>query len=223
MGWRVTCCVLLLAGCAPELPPHDLLTPSDGGVDGDGGSTGDGGWLPDGGPSEDGGPPEDAGPPIDGGKPEDGGPGRDAGIPNRDGGESPFVGNWMCSGNQVESCMSGQHGDSATFTLSVTALSDTEVQSRMQHEMDTTTGTDYSAYQTVLDWNVSGDSATLAGPQSTVTSPGSIGGTWSPTYEMGSWALAETTLTWNASGTAVYVNPQRQTCSFTQLFTCMPQ
>jgi hypothetical protein len=153
----------------------------------------------------------DGGAPLEGGLP-------DGGLP-----ADPFEGTWSCSGNQVESCPSGGHGDSTTFTLSVSALSAAQVQSTNVDELDTTTGTDYSAYQTVLKWNVSGDSATLDGEQFTMTFPGSTGGTWAPTYQSGAWVLAARILTWKASGTAVYVNPDSEFCSFTQLFTCSPQ
>jgi hypothetical protein len=182
--------VLLLAGCGDRGRAPYELLPSEQSDALDGGQ-----HLADGGPNT-----------SDGGRVLDP--------------QNPFLGRWACSGNQVASCPSGAGGDEAKFNLSVVTPSAGKVRSTILDEVDTTTGTDYSAFHTVLDWVVSGSVAELAGSQATFVYPGSHGGTWTPTYEAGTWALAAQTLTWKASGSAVYVNGRTERCTFTQLFTC---
>jgi hypothetical protein len=83
---------------------------------------------------------------------------------------------------------------------------------------DLSTGTPYAPGQ--LDWTVSAGIAGLTSLAALPPVPGSVGGTWTPTYTSGALSPSAGTLVWTASGTAVYVNGITQTCGFTQSYAC---
>jgi hypothetical protein len=68
-------------------------------------------------------------------------------------------------------------------------------------------------------WTVAGTVASLE-PTTLPVGPGSVGGTWTPSYSTGSLTRSGAELLWSAGGTAVYVNGITQTCGFTQSYTC---
>jgi hypothetical protein len=121
--------------------------------------------------------------------------------------DAELLGDWSCSGTQIETCGTATHSDLITFAMTVTQ------------------GASPNAIQTALGsfrWTVSGSTANLDAPLTEPTGPGSVGGTWTPTYTSGTLTRPGSDLVWSAAGTAVYVNGVTQTCGFTQSYTCAP-
>jgi hypothetical protein len=117
---------------------------------------------------------------------------------------SAFLGIWNCAGTQVETCGTASHTDPVAFAMTVT-------QGGASNAITTTPGP--------FTWMVAGATASLD-PTTTPTVPGSVGGTWTPSYASGSLTPSGAALLWSTSGTAVYVNGTTQTCGFTQSYTC---
>ena len=116
-----------------------------------------------------------------------------------------FVGTWVADVVEVEVCPdTGTHTTQlmGTFPIVAGSAAGTIV-------TQSTNGCD-------LTWTVSGDNATLGSGQ-TCSVPGSVGGTWSPTFTSGGLSLNNaTTIGVHDMGTAVYVNGATQNCTFTQ-------
>jgi hypothetical protein len=132
---------------------------------------------------------------------------------------TPFLGVWSCSGNQIETCGTNTHVDTSDFTMTVTqGASPDAIVTGISNNVDVTTGT--TSAPGSFDWTVSGNAASLSSPLTLPTVPGSVGGSWTPTYGGASLSFSGPALLWNASGSAVYVNGVTQTCGFTQSYTC---
>jgi hypothetical protein len=130
-----------------------------------------------------------------------------------------FLGVWSCTGNQIETCGTAVHSDTNDFTMTVTqGASSSAITTAISNNVDVTTGA--AAGSGAFQWTVSGDAATLVSPLALATVPGSVGGTWTPTYTGASLAFSGATLLWSGLGSAVYVNGVTQTCGFTQSYTC---
>jgi hypothetical protein len=119
---------------------------------------------------------------------------------------SPFIGTWNTSGTQVEQCSGATHTDPGSAPVTIGA-------GPSPGEITTAPGSDCA-----LNWTVQGSVASIAGSQTCATLPGSVGGTWTPTFATGTLTLdaTGTVITLTDSGTAVYVNETTQTCTFTQ-------
>jgi hypothetical protein len=133
-----------------------------------------------------------------------------------------FAGTWSCSGAQVENCPNGTHVDEFVFSLTTTAGGGGSVLAAVTSATDTTTGTVYTGGGgfplafTIVD----GNTATLDGPQTEPTGPGSLGGAWTPTYTVGTLTQTGSSLTWTDSGSGLFVDGFTETCGFTQNYTC---
>jgi len=131
----------------------------------------------------------------------------------------PFLGIWSCSGTQIETCGTGSHSDTSDFTMTVVqGSSPNAIETDVSNNIDVTTGT--SSGPGSLDWTVSGDTASLATLGTLPTVPGSLGGTWTPTYSEGSLSFLGSALVWSASGSAIFVDGATETCGFTQSYSC---
>jgi hypothetical protein len=118
-------------------------------------------------------------------------------------GASAFVGSWTSNGTQTEMCSGATHADPGTLSVTIVA--------GPSAGQITTQASGCS-----LNWSVIGAVATLAGNQTCGTVPGSVGGTWTPTFVAGTLTLDGDTITVSDSGNATYVNGVTQTCTFTQ-------
>jgi hypothetical protein len=129
-----------------------------------------------------------------------------------------FVGVWNCSGTQVETCGISTHSDTSDFTMTVTEGAANGIATAVSNNVGGRTGTNSGSG--TFDWTVSGNEAGLNVPLTLPTGPGSVGGTWTPTYSTGSLSFSGEAVLWNASGTAVYINGATQRCDFTQSYAC---
>jgi hypothetical protein len=118
---------------------------------------------------------------------------------------TPFLGSWTTSnGTQIETCAGVSHMDSGPITLTIVAgATPGEITTQPQGGC-------------ALNWTVSGTVATLEGSQACATEAGSVGGTWTPTFETGTLTLSGAIITGADSGNALFVDGASQTCSFTQ-------
>jgi hypothetical protein len=133
---------------------------------------------------------------------------------------SAFAGRWTCSGAQVENCPNGTHVDNFIFTLA-TSSAGASVLAAVTSLTDMTTGTSYGPGGVPLGFMVlNSQTATLDGPQTEPTGPGSLGGEWTPTYTSGTLTQSPTSLNWTDSGTGVFVDGYVETCGFSQNYTC---
>jgi hypothetical protein len=117
-----------------------------------------------------------------------------------------WLGAFNADVTQIEDCSGVQHTDTLSGTITLVAGSNggTVVTQPGSNDCD-------------LTWTVNGDSAGLASTQTCPTGPGSVGGTWTPTFTAGTLGLSGTTITLGDNGTAVFVdNGTTQTCQFTQ-------
>ncbi len=120
---------------------------------------------------------------------------------------TPFLGSWTSNGNQIEYCAGASHTDTGMLGITITAGS--------APGQIVTQPVGYCA----LTWNVSGSAAALVASTTCGTVAGSVGGTWTPTFETGSLTLTGTTITAADTGSAVYVNGTTESCTFTQSST----
>jgi hypothetical protein len=116
-----------------------------------------------------------------------------------------WLGTFSADVTQIEDCSGVQHTDtlSGTITLVTGSSGGTVITQPGSNDCD-------------LTWTVNGNTAGLDSTQTCPTGPGSVGGTWTPTFNAGSLNLSGTTITIADDGTAVYVNGSTQTCQFTQ-------
>jgi len=132
---------------------------------------------------------------------------------------APFLGVWSCSGAQIATCGTSSRSDTFDFTMTVTrANSPNGITTGISNNTDVTTGASYGPAD--IDWTLSGSAANLNVPLTLATVPGSVGGTWTPTYSSGSLTRSGAALLWMASGSAAYVNGSTETCGFTQSYSC---
>ncbi len=131
-------------------------------------------------------------------------------------GGGPVAANWLGTFNadvdQTETCpVSGMHVDTLTGTITVVAGSNSG-----------TIVTQPGSNSCNLTWTVNGNNATLDSAQTCPTIPGSVGGTWTPTFTAGTLVLNGTSIEVNNTGTAVFVDNGTQNCTFTQAGTFTP-
>ena len=132
---------------------------------------------------------------------------------------APFLGTWSCEGTQIEVCGAASHTDTTDFAIDIVkGTSPNGIAAEPAGDAGNTGGTANSAG--ALDWTVSGSTATIDSPMTLPTVPGSVGGTWTPTYSGGLLSRNGAALIWTTSGSAVYVNGVTETCSFTQSYEC---
>jgi hypothetical protein len=119
-----------------------------------------------------------------------------------------WLGTFSADVTQVETCSGEQHTDTLTGSITIgTGSTGGTIVTQPSDDCD-------------LTWTVNGTSAAIVSGTTCPTVPGSVGGTWTPTFNSGSLSLSGTTgrtsISINDSGTAVYVNGTTQTCTFTQ-------
>ena len=113
-----------------------------------------------------------------------------------------WTGTWVSTASQQEVCPTGSHTTPLDGSLTIGDGADGELVTMPPNGCD-------------LTWTVAGSLATLKANQ-TCTVPGSVGGTWMPTFTSGTMSLAGTVITLGDEGSATLTITTTQTCSFTQ-------
>jgi hypothetical protein len=115
-----------------------------------------------------------------------------------------FIGGWTSTSSETEVCPNGSHVTPLNGVLPVVAG---------------TTAFDIvtqSPNGCNLTWTVDGNTATLKGTQM-CTVAGSVGGTWTATFNTGTLVLAGSTITFSDQGSGVLaIAGQNYNCTFTQ-------
>jgi hypothetical protein len=134
---------------------------------------------------------------------------------------SAFLGTWSCANTQIETCPNGSHSDDFIYTCNmIEGEGGSSILTIPSLITDTTTGGWFPGSGSPLNWVVSGNRATIEGAETQPTGPGSVGGTWTPTFTAGTMTLVGNTLSGTDSGSAIYINGYSETCGFYQTFSC---